>query len=109
MFRITQGRGFHMEFENGWTVSVQFGKYNYCDNQVAHESLDELFNSSSASQPLPYAPEAREVMTSPNAEIAAWDADGNWYDFGNDTVKGYVTPDEVLEFMNMISALPPAP
>ena len=25
--------GFQMQFENGWTASVQFGIGNYCDNR----------------------------------------------------------------------------
>lgn len=32
MFRITRGKGFHITFANGWTISVQFGNGNYCDN-----------------------------------------------------------------------------
>ena len=31
-FRITDGKGFGLTFENGWTVSVQWGWGNYCDN-----------------------------------------------------------------------------
>jgi len=32
MFTITDGKGFHITFESGWTVSVQFGPENYSDN-----------------------------------------------------------------------------
>lgn len=32
MFHITSGKGFHITFENGWTVSVQFGPGNYSDH-----------------------------------------------------------------------------
>lgn len=32
MFRITRGKGFHVSFPNGYTVSVQFGPGNYCDH-----------------------------------------------------------------------------
>lgn len=31
-FKITGVKGFHITFENGWTVSVQFGGGNYSDN-----------------------------------------------------------------------------
>lgn len=31
-FRITSGKGFHMSFRNGYSVSVQFGRGNYGDN-----------------------------------------------------------------------------
>ena len=27
------GQGFQLTFENGWTISVQFGEYCYCSNQ----------------------------------------------------------------------------
>jgi hypothetical protein len=82
------GKGFHIRFNNGWTVSVQFGAGNYCD----HYGRFEI----SASW---YRGEAR------TAEIAAWDIEGNNYSFGDDTVAGYRTPAEVLEFMNTIAAL----
>ena len=32
MFKITEGKGFHITFANGYTVSVQFGPDNYCDH-----------------------------------------------------------------------------
>ena len=87
-FLITAGKGFQLTFENGWTVSVQFGKHNYCENR---ESL------------------SREVVKkgeSQDAEIAAFPEEGLWYDFGSDTVKGYCSADEVAQFIAMIQALP---
>ncbi len=33
MFRITGGKGFHINFTNGITLSMQFGGGNYCDNR----------------------------------------------------------------------------
>jgi hypothetical protein len=32
MFKITMGKGFHITFKNGYTISVQWGPGNYCDN-----------------------------------------------------------------------------
>lgn len=84
MFDITNGKGFKMTFANGCTVSVQFGGYNYC----------EYYN---------HAAGAGYHGASKDAEIAAWDKYGNWYNFGDDTVKGYVSADEVLAFMNVIA------
>jgi len=77
--------GFAMTFDNGWTVSVMFGIFNYCDNR------DMTFGHDAVS------PDKCN-----NAEIAAWDADGNWHDFGNDTVKGWVSADDVADFIKMI-------
>lgn len=31
-FRITDNKGFQLTFDNGWTVSVQFGAGNYGDH-----------------------------------------------------------------------------
>jgi hypothetical protein len=94
MFYITGGKGFQMTFENGWTVSVQFGVGNYGDNY----SLQDY------SRPT-------EDIQSEKAEIAAWDKNNKCYDFSEfdseykDTVKGYVKADQVLAFMNKISKL----
>ena len=92
MFSITSykaglypAKGFQMTFANGWTVSIQFGQGNYCDNK--------------------YTKEKHIVPDCINAEIAAWDANGIWHDFGNDTVKGYCSPDEVAVFIAEISAI----
>jgi hypothetical protein len=72
-------KGFHVKFANGWTVSVQFGRGNYCENRCANKN------------------------TSSDAEIAAWNKEGKWYRFDGDDVKGYCKPEEVVQFMQMIS------
>lgn len=85
MFAITAQKGFQVSFENGWTVSVQFGRGNYCQN-YNHDNYDG------------------PVPPSRTAEVAAWDKDDNWHDFGGDTVEGHMKPNQVLEFMNEIAA-----
>lgn len=75
--------GFQMTFENGWTVSVQWGGGTYSDNHYT---------------------DFRTVIDSANAEVAAWDKFGNWHDFGEDTVKGWQTPDEVARFIQFIAS-----
>ena len=94
MFKITRGRGFQMTFANGWTVSVQFGPDNYCENRSM------LFDTAEG--------RARADILAgeqgcKNAEIAAWDTDGNWHNFGGDTVEGWCKPDAVAEFIHFIS------
>jgi hypothetical protein len=91
MFKITSGKGFHVTFANGWTVSVQFGPGNYCANRGWEIGRDD---------------EACGKRGSFDAEIAAWPKGGEMFDFGGDTVKGWVTPDELLAFMNEIAAKP---
>jgi len=85
-FKICDQKGFHITFENGWTVSVQFGRGNYCDN-YNHEGYDG------------------PVPQSSDAEIAAWDSDNKWFEFeGGNTVDGNVSPAALLAFMNMVAA-----
>ena len=90
-FKITGGKGFHVTFENGWTVSVQFGGGNYSgnyDEPIGGRLLDPSY----------------ELPPSGTAEIAAWGPDGAWLDFAGDTVAGYKTPADVLAFMQEVSA-----
>jgi hypothetical protein len=85
MFKITHHKGFHITFENGWTISVQFGGGNYCENYDVKIGSEYLI----------------ETLTSKDAEIAAWDIKGNWFVFENgDTVRDRVNANELLGFMN---------
>ena len=77
--------GFNLKFTNGWIVSVQFGMLNHCENK--NKVVDDL-----------------EVKCI-NAEVAAWDREERWYDFGDDTVRGYLSADEVSDFIHMIRNL----
>ena len=69
-------QGFKMTFDNGYTISVQFGSGNYSDGGKT------------------------------TAEIAAWGPDEEWVRLEpNDDVRGYCSPEEVLEAMKMVAAL----
>jgi hypothetical protein len=95
MFRITDGKGFQMTFANGWTVSVQFGPANYIMNpRIGNPRIGESYIRAMR--------DAGE-QGSVDAEIAAWDSNDVWYDFGNDKVKGWVSADEVAAFIQMIA------
>ena len=74
-FKENVAAGIQMTFENGNTISIQFGYGNYCDNR------------------------SESQMHCKNAEIAIWDKDGIWHNFGNDTVKGYCNTDEIADFI----------
>ena len=86
-FSITGKKGFHISFANGYTVSVQFGPGNYCDNYdrgIGRE--DELCG--------------KEGSTT--AECAVWAADGemiSYRDWG-DSVGARLNPADVLELLN---------
>lgn len=86
MFDITKGKGFKLTFANGWTVSVQFGGLNYCQHYNAPDG-------------------AGYRGPSKDAEVAAWDKDGNWHKFDNgDTVCGWCGTDDVANFIALIAA-----
>ena len=85
MFEITEQKGFHITFENGCTISVQFGYGNYCDNR--HMGLFR-----------------EEVEPCKNAEIAVWTKDNEWItekfvDCGGDEVCGYLEADKVADII----------
>ena len=78
--------GFHMTFDNGYTISVQWGSANYCDNRSYG-----------------YGEAKPESKT---AEVAVWGPDGEWVKLGdNDDVLGWVTADRVLEIMTAVRNL----
>ena len=90
MFTITMGKGFQMTFANGWTVSVQWGFGNYCGN---HDAARSDFRDDHGVD-----------FRGSDAEIAAWNCDGNWHRFEDDDVKGHCNSEEVADFITMIRA-----
>jgi len=89
MFTSTRNKGFQMTFENGWTISVQYGHGNYCENSRHPDGWD--FSTK------------YELVKSGDAEIAIWDNKGEWYNFGTDTVKGWCSSDEVAGWIRQVS------
>lgn len=85
-FRITGGKGFQFTFENGYTVSVQFGPANYCD----HYDRDIMADA-----------EACGREGSLTAECAVWPQEGQMLEYGEwgDAVSNRSTPAEVLELL----------
>lgn len=85
-----------MKFENGWTISVQWGIGNYCDMRDG-KSWDTSMKTPDM------------IWESPNAEIAIWKDDSGesehcYYKFDNgDVCKGWCTPDEVAEWIDNVS------
>lgn len=92
-FRITQGQGFHITFENGYTVSVQFGEGNYCSNR-------RLFSAESLLKTM----YLHEVNTKcDDAEVAVINPDNELMhlpQFEGDVVGGHYSPEKVLELLN---------
>ena len=70
------GNGFQITFDNGYTVSVQFGKHTYSDQGAT------------------------------TTEVAAWgpEPEHKWFKLSEyDDVKGHCTPSELLEIMNKVA------
>lgn len=88
MFRITDNKGFQIKFDNGYTVSVQFGPGNYGSNY----NLSMLENMG-------------KPMTALSAETALLDPDGNFVQYMDDDVQGHRTAEDVLELLNYASTL----
>jgi len=86
MFIITRHKGFHIRFENRWTISVQFGAGNYCDN------YDMMFGQGKNT----------DRLQSTTAEIGIFNPKDELIqhpDFEGNTVKGWVTPDELVKYI----------
>lgn len=88
-FATTLNKGFQMTFENGITISVQFGSMNYCERRDSKFPIQGELKMA--------------TVSSGTAEIAIWDSSSNDFNFGNDTVVGWVTPDEVADWIYISS------
>jgi len=90
MFVITRGKGFRVEFSNGWKISVQFGHGNYCENR-------DVWSVGGTGKD----------VSSKDAEIAVIDPDGNFCPsalLDNDDVEGWCSAERVLQVMNWVAA-----
>ena len=109
--RITEGKGFHLDLPNGVTVSVQFGPMNYCDQDVRNAGFDapakaaangEFWGSNLA--------ECAAYLTGSNLSWVA--VPGFTGPIGDEDVEtfyddvcGYMTVQEVLDFIILASQL----
>ena len=93
-FVSTRNKGYQMTFQNGITISVQFGTGNYCERR--NSAYDRLTDDT-----------APAIVASKDAEIAIWHKDSDtWFKFDsrnwNDQVKGWVSVQEVAEWISYI-------
>jgi hypothetical protein len=90
MISSTLNKGFQLTFNTGITISVQFGKSNYCSrrNLAKAEYASDLNQSITQSQ---------------SAEIAIWDAEDNTFEFEGRLQKGWVEAEEVAEWIYKVS------
>ncbi len=88
MFRITDNKGFQITFDNGYTVSVQFGPGNYSSNY----NLSILENMG-------------KPMTATLVETALISPGGDFVAYKDDDVQGYQDAASVLELLDYASKL----
>ena len=84
MFSISDNKGFKISFNNGYTVSVQFGGGNYCSNRALPRT--EWGNSDTA----------ETALISPDGFVV----------YQGDDVQGHMSPKDVLELLNYAEGLP---
>lgn len=85
-----KNRGMKMTFENGWTLSIQFGSANYCENRYI------------SGVPVNFPDHC------PNAEIAIFHSNGEWHTFDDgQQVKGWVKTDDIPHWIKVASELEP--
>ena len=76
--------GFSLTFANGLTISVQFGRGNYCDNQKT------------------YQPNPDECS---NAEVAIWNDMDEFYNFPHGKIAdGWVSADDVAKWIHAVQS-----
>jgi len=90
---ITQRRGLHLSFDNGYSLSVQIGAYNYCDNSGKTTPLRERDNLESTTA---------EMAIIFNGDLIPWpDGSGKSYD----TVGGYIPVSDIPKWISYVSSL----
>ena len=90
-FTATTNKGFRMKFDNGFSISVQWGSMNYCERRNYSDDykseLDENF------------------IESTDAEIAIIDSKGGMLAIGeHDTVIGWLSADKVSRVIAIVSS-----
>ena len=90
MLVSTENKGFQLTFKNGYTISIQFGRGNYCSNR---NNVDK--------------PQEQVSYKSVNAEVAAWDSLGECVSLDSNCINNpvmYCSADEVAELINKVKS-----
>ena len=88
-FIATKNKGFRMNFENGLTISVQWGTENYCEKKSFNTDTD---------------PAKERIWESTSAEIAVFNDEGIIPIGGDDQVIGWCSADEVAKVIAIVSS-----
>ena len=96
-FSNNRGSGFHLTFDNNWTVSVQFSGGHYCDNRNQKWNFAQKQAAKGDS------------ISSSDAEIAVWNNSPSmemvWLE--NDNVRGWTSANEVAQVIHKVSTAKP--
>ena len=87
-FVATENKGFGITFQNGFGISVQWGTMNYCEKKNLGADGGEEMKT--------------PRWESRTAEIAIY-KDKKFIDIGDDTVIGWLTPDEVAKVIEIVA------
>jgi len=85
-----QHRGFHVTFDNGYTVSVQFGPNSICS--VKNQSLDEVITPSNIDE---HVKNAEVAVITPQKELIPFRSNG-------EETKGHVSPEELVGILTWV-------
>ena len=89
-FIATENKGFRMNFENGLTISVQWGTMNYCEKKnLGTKYKDEM---------------KEPIWESKTAEIAVFNDEGIVPVGDSDEVIGWCSADEVAKVITIVSS-----
>ena len=91
-FTITENKGFRLYFANGWSISVQWGKGNYCERR--------------SHAPGAWKMDTDEYVTSADAEVAVFTPTGNFYRWDKnmtDDVQGHMNPGQVAALIAKVA------
>ena len=98
MFRTNSNKGFLMEFNNGFGISVQWGIMNYCSAKNLSEfSFDADIEMKGNSKGF------RNAWESNTAEIAVFKGEKMMSVGDNDQVIGWLTTDDVAKVIEIVS------
>ena len=91
-FQATQNKGFRVTFANGWSVSVQWGIFNYCE----HQNSGYRYGTEGT----------HDIWASCNAEVAVIAPNGRFVPIteSDHEVRGWCSPDEVAEIIARAAA-----
>ena len=92
-FVATENKGFGMTFDNGFTISVQWGTFNYCEKKNLGADIDEEIKT--------------KRWESTTAEIAVFNDTGIVPVGKSDDVIGWCSADEVAKIITIVQSAHP--